>query len=60
MESVFNRVAGLMACKFIEKRLQYRCFRVNSARFLRFFYRTPLVAASGFNEITGKQQENLI
>ena len=34
---------------FIKKRLQHRCFHVNIAEFLRtvFFYRTPVMAASG-------------
>ena len=48
LESLFNKVAGLEACKSIKRRLQYRCFPVNNAKFLRtdFFYRTPLVVAS--------------
>ena len=37
---------SLKACIFIEKRLQHRCFSVNTTKFLRitFFCRTPLVA----------------
>ena len=31
----FNKVAGLHAWDFIKKRLQYRCFPVNIAKFLR-------------------------
>ena len=43
LESLFNKVAALKACNFIKKRFQQRCFRMNSARFLRllalaFFY----------------------
>ena len=33
--SVFNKVAGLKACNFINKRLQHRCFPVINAKFLR-------------------------
>ena len=40
---------SLLACNFIKKRLQHRCFLVNIAKFLKTaFYRTPPVAASGF------------
>ena len=35
VESLFNRDAGLQACKFIKKRLQHRYFPVNIAKFLR-------------------------
>ena len=35
LESLFNKVAGLLACNFIKKRLQHRCFPVNVAKFLR-------------------------
>ena len=31
----FEKVAGLKACNFIKKRLKYRCFPVNIAKFLR-------------------------
>ena len=31
----FNKVAGLKACNFIKKILQYRCFPVNVAKTLR-------------------------
>ena len=34
-ESLLNKVARLEACHFIRKRLQYRCFPVNIAKFLR-------------------------
>ena len=51
LESNFSKVAGLICCNFIKKRLlivPYRCFPVKFAKFLRtpFFYRTPLVVAS--------------
>ena len=50
LESLFNKVAGLQACNFIEKRLQQRCFPVNIAKSLRtVFYRKPLVAVSDNN-----------
>ena len=35
LESLFNKVAGLKACDFVKKRLQYRCYPVNTANFLR-------------------------
>ena len=34
-ESPFNKVAGLKVCNFIDKRLQQRCFSVNTVKFLR-------------------------
>ena len=50
LQSLFDKVAGLMVCNFIStsfrKRLQRRCFPVKIAKFLRTpFYRTPPVAA---------------
>ena len=33
-EPHFNKLAGLNACSFIKKRLQYMCFPENIARFL--------------------------
>ena len=33
-ESLFNKVAGLQVTKCIKKTLQYRCFRINIAKFL--------------------------
>ena len=35
LDSLFNTFLGLMAWNFIRKRLQYRSFRVNFAKFLR-------------------------
>ena len=32
---LFNKVAGLQASNFIKNRLQYRCFPVNIAKFLK-------------------------
>ena len=32
--SLFIKIVGLQACKFIKKRFQYRCFTVKFARFL--------------------------
>ena len=48
LKSPFNKVTGLKACNFVEKKLQYRFFSVKFAKFLRtiFFDRTPLVAAT--------------
>ena len=39
LESLFNEAAVLKACNFIIKRLQYRCFSVKNAKFLR----TPIL-----------------
>ena len=41
----FNKVAG---CNFIKKRLNFRCFPVNFAKFFKntFFHRTHSVVAS--------------
>ena len=36
LESLFNKVAGLQACKFIKKRLQYRCFREYRGSFIQY------------------------
>ena len=50
----FNKVTGLMACKFIRKRSQHRCFHVTVLKCLKkTFYGTPPVATSenGFEEI---------
>ena len=45
LESLSNKVTGLKAGNFIKKRLQYMCFPVNIAKFVRTaFYRTPPVA----------------
>ena len=35
LESIFRKLAGLQACKFIKKKLQHRCFPVNIAKYLR-------------------------
>ena len=35
LESLFNKAAALQVCNFIKKRLQYRCFPVIIAKFLR-------------------------
>ena len=34
-ESLLNKVAGLKACNFIKKRLQYKCFLMKFRKFLR-------------------------
>ena len=33
--SLFNTIAGLLACNFIKRRLQDSCFPVNIGKFLR-------------------------
>ena len=33
LESLFNKVARMRACNFIEKRLRHRCFPLKSAKF---------------------------
>ena len=44
LELLFNKVACLKDCNFINKRLQHRCFPATFAKFLR----TSLVAASEY------------
>ena len=39
LESLFNKVSGHQTCNVIKKRLQQRCFPVNTAKFLR----TPIL-----------------
>ena len=34
LESLYNKVAGLQACKFTKKRLQQNYFAINIAKFL--------------------------
>ena len=38
-EFIYNKLAGLKPCNFIKKRLWYRCFPVNFAKFLK----TPIL-----------------
>ena len=35
LESLFSKVAGLLACNFIQKKLQHGCFPVNIVELLR-------------------------
>ena len=35
LESLFNKLLGLQSCDFIKKRLQQRCFPVNTTKSLR-------------------------
>ena len=35
LESLFNKVAGILACNFIKKRLQHRCFPLIIQKFSR-------------------------
>ena len=35
VESLTNKIAGLMVCNFIKKRHQHKCFPVNIAKFLK-------------------------
>ena len=35
LESIFRKLPGLQACKFIKKKPQHRCFPVNIAKYLR-------------------------
>ena len=43
---LFNKVAGLTACNFIDKRLQYRCFPVDTVKFLRTYSEDYLQTAA--------------
>ena len=40
LESNFSKVAGLICCNFIKKRLLHRCFPVKFAKFLRTLFFT--------------------
>ena len=65
-KSLFNKVAGLQVCNFIEMRLQHRCFPVNTTKFLR----TPILSicerlllkhCNFFkNSLYEKQKENIL
>ena len=48
LESLFNRVTGLMACNFIKKEIPTQVFSCEYHKMLEnsFFYGTPPVAAS--------------
>ena len=46
---LFNKVASVKTCNIIKKKLQHKCFPVNSAKFLRMFLehiRWPLLMFS--------------
>ena len=42
LESLFNKVTGLQACNFTEKRLQHRLFPVNIANFKNTYFEKHL------------------
>ena len=49
LEYLFNKIVGLGSCSFIKKRIQHRCFPVNTEKFLKiacFKTTPPPVAAS--------------
>ena len=41
-DSLFNKVAGFQACKFIKKRLKHRCFPANIANFKNIYFQEQL------------------
>ena len=51
LESLFNKVAGRKACNFIKKETPTQAFSVEYCQIFKksYFYRAPLVAASGLN-----------
>ena len=50
----FNKVAGLRPAALLKNRLRHRCFPVNFVKcFVTFPYRTPLMAASDYGNLTG-------
>ena len=51
LESLFNKVAGLQAGKFIKKRFQPRCFPIKFAK----FFRTPIWKNA---EISSRKKKN--
>ena len=66
VKSLFNKVAGLQVCNFIEMKLQHRCFPVNTTKFLRtpilsIFERLLLKHCNFFkNSFYEKQKENIL
>ena len=44
LESLFNKVVGLQACKFVKNRLEHGYFPLNIAKFLR----TPILKNKRF------------
>ena len=47
---LFNKNEGSWTATFLKKRLRFSCFPTNFANIEeRFFYRTPVVAASAFS-----------
>ena len=52
LESLFNKLACLKACKFVKKRLQHRYFPVNIAKFYeQLFVIEHLRPASVLNDV---------
>ena len=49
--SLFNKVAGLQAYNFINKRLQHRCFTVNIAKFIKNTYFEEHLRTAAFGAI---------
>ena len=59
LESLFNKVAGLKACNFIEKGPQYRCSPVKFAKFLRtsILKNIPRATASVYFQVLQHMQQ---
>ena len=61
MESLFNKVTGLQACKFTKKRLQHRRFPVNIANFKNNYFENHLwTAASASSYILHRKLNKII
>ena len=46
LKSLFNKIPGLKACSFIKKRIQHRCFPVNTVKLLRTHFEEHLRMAA--------------
>ena len=61
LESIFNKVAGLQACNFTEKRLQHRHFPVNIANFKNSYFEKYLqTAASDISYLLHRKMNKII
>ena len=61
LESLFNKVTGLQACNFIEKRLQHRRFPGNIANFKNTYFKKHLrTAASDSGYISHRKLNEII
>ena len=61
LESLFNKVAGLLACKFTKKRLKHRRLPVNIANFKNTYFEKDLrTAASDSSNILHRKLNKIV